>query len=132
MITTKTPISRRANLPRVLLAGGAAALALTFLGGGVALADNKKQKIDQDADVRNKGKAKADSGDNVAIGNNSSNKAKSKQEAKAKGGKKSDNDASNDAKVSNDSDGKAKIRTGDSNAKNHFETRIKQRANNRR
>lgn len=121
MSATDRPTKRK--LVRVALASGAAAITLSFFGGGVALADHRD---DQKAKVVNKGKARADSGDNVAIGNDSENKAKNNQKAKAKG-KKGDKTAKNDANVSNRSNGSASIDTGDASASNENDTRIKQR-----
>ncbi|MDP9418927.1 MAG: hypothetical protein M3P53_02045, partial [Actinomycetota bacterium] len=75
-------------------------------------------RIDQDADVDNEGHARANTGDNVAIGNASDNDADNDQDARAGDGRRRDGDriATNDAVTSNDSDGTATIETGDAHA----------------
>ncbi|MDP9421060.1 MAG: hypothetical protein M3P53_13120 [Actinomycetota bacterium] len=131
MSTTNRPSLTR--LARVALAGGAATLTLTFFGTGVAHAEHRgRQTIDQDATVRNRGTAIANTGFNFAVGNASENRATSDQDARARSGRRGDAVAGNNARVSNNSDGSASIRTGDATAVNSYDTTISQRARNSR
>ncbi len=128
-----TTRSTWARVARVALTGGAATITLTFFGTGVAHADhNRRQTVDQDATVRNRGTAIANSGFNVAVGNASENRARSDQDARARSGRRGDAIAYNSARVSNESDGTAVIRTGDAIAYNSAYTIISQQAGNRR
>ncbi len=130
MSTTNRPSLTR--LARVALAGGAATLTLTFFGTGVAHAEHRgRQTIDQDATVRNRGTAVANTGFNSAVGNASENRATSDQDARAWSGRRGDAVAGN-ARVSNNSDGSALILTGDATAVNSYDTTISQRARNSR
>ncbi|MDP9006691.1 MAG: hypothetical protein M3N15_07250, partial [Actinomycetota bacterium] len=74
------------------------------------------RNADQSARVRNNGRAHADTGDNLAIGNVSDNEASNDQDADARGGRRGDAIASNFGEASNDSDGTATIETGDAEA----------------
>jgi len=88
--------------------------------GGIAV-------VDQHATVSNRGLALAQSGGNVGIGNNSANLAVNRQRLGARG---PPSIRTNDAPVSNSSDGSASVTTGNSTATgNNSSTNITQQVN---
>jgi hypothetical protein len=93
----------------------------TVTGSGFAL-------VDQDVDVVNRGRANANSGRNLAVGNVSTNRARTNQAAVALGAG-GDSIATNDGQATNDSDGTAVVVTGCASAAgNVSETNVGQMA----
>ncbi|MDP9019956.1 MAG: hypothetical protein M3N25_03995, partial [Actinomycetota bacterium] len=88
--------------------------------------------VDQEADVVNRGRARANSGGNIAVGNASRNQARNDQQANAvldpvDADIEGNLVASNDGQVINTSDGTAGIATGDATAiGNHSTTNVAQ------
>jgi len=110
-----TPFKRFAQLAALTIGGG---VAMTFAMSSTASAD---EVVVQDADVTNTGVGVANSGGNTAVGNDSQNTAAAGQVAA--GGL-----ASNQADVSNESNGSASIETGDATGiGNHSETEVAQK-----
>ena len=114
-MSDQTPFKRFAQLAALTIGGG---VAMTFAMSSTASAD---EVVVQESEVTNTGVGVANSGGNTVVGNDSENTAAAGQVAA--GGL-----ASNQADVSNESNGTAAVKTGDATAVgNHSTTEVAQK-----
>lgn len=103
------PVRKLLTASLIVFAGAAAYIALSATQASAFVIS------DQDSTTTNTGVGIANTGGNVAIGNDSSNDASANQKATANGGS-GDSVAINDSTATNNSNGSANIVTGDANA----------------